>query len=765
MRIQISSVFVCGILAIVTVFGGDYSWNGGAGIWGVSSNWTPNGVPGTAVDDTASFAAGTSQTVTVDADTTLHRASIDTLAAGVRQTFSILPGFTLSLDTLGFSTTAANDVTVNGGGTLSVTNAQLNISGAEHPTVLTVSGEGTVLDKQKGDLCIGATDTQYKDSPDFLHVTDGATVRAPAYTCVGGLVDGSGTLGGLVIADGASFISSGNIFIGRGYTGYPGCLCTVTNATLRALYIGAGCGGNTLFAGKNATIAATGLFAFPRSDTLSWNAIMQFDDSVLTAPSFKVLTGSHTLGSVASTGCLTRCSLDCGVFSAADVRSRDSLFKIADSTLTCQNFMVGQSLSTNCALQLVRTAVSAQMIWVGCSNVIDSLVRVEGGTIVADRFRTGCEQSAKGVRYEQIGGAFTAFSEMYSGCYDSVQCGARFTAVDLIATNIVCGDSSVSGLRPVDDYLEFADMTRMEVLRLRVGLGSIGAHLTITNSTAVVSCPDTTDANSVIVGRDGGATRNVMMLMSSTLNQKGGNLYVGLNSYATNNTLRLVNSTYNFTTANNKGDVIVGKGANANGNRLELDGHSTFYYDRNWISIGHNGSSNVLAICNDSSLNLPSSNSQLHIGNYNSTSAKGNRLVMENGGTLSVKSFYMGYDTVVEIVGAGNDMTLGSNFAGTRNGSSFLFRPGAEEPSSPMLTVNRPFPYSSNVPLVVDFSDAGFGRYVLVSSSSEVAEPVIGSNVVLRNFRPRFVVRLTRTPDNKGLVCKIMPKGIVIDFK
>ena len=422
-------------------------------------------------------------------------------------------------------------------------------------------------------------------------------------------------------------------------------------------------------------------------------------------------------------------------------------------------------LSSNCTIRLVRTATVAKDFMIGHSNVVDTAVVVEDGSVVAEKFHIGCESTAKGARYEQNGGTLTVFTELLSGCYDSEWCGARFTAVDLTATNVVCGDSSVSGLRPVDDYLEFADMTRMEVSRLRVGLGSIGAHLTITNSTVVVSCPDTADGNSTIVGRDAGATRNVMTLVDSTLNQIGGNVYVGLNSYATNNTLRLVNSTYNFTTVNNKGDVIAGKNANANGNRFELDGHSTFNYDRNWISIGHNGSSNVLAICNDSSLNLPSSNSQLHIGNYNSTSAKGNRLVMENGGTLSVKSFYMGYDTVVEIVGAGNDMTLGSNFAGTRNGSSFLFRPGAEEPSSPMLTVNRPFPYSSNVPLVVDFSDAGFGRYVLVSSSSEVAEPVIGSNVVLRNFRPRFVVRLTRTPDNKGLVCKIMPKGTVIDFK
>ena len=749
------------LLWTVAAIADPYSWNGGDGLWSVSSMWTPNGTPGAA--DTVSFAASQSQTVTVDANAASYSANINTLAADVRQTFSILPGVTLSLDTLGFSATAANDVTVNGGGTLSVTNAQLDISGAEYPTVLTVSGSGTVLEKKKSDLCIGTKVLEYKDSPDLLHVTDGATVRAPNYTCVGNAIPGNnGSRGRLIIDGGASFLSTGFIYIGRGYSASPGCACAVTNASLQARIIDVGNGGNALFAGKNASIDVVEVIAFPRTDTYSWNTMMMFEDSIIKAPTFKALAGSANYGSVYSTGSLVRCSLDCTVFDGAGARVRDSLFGMYDSSLTCTTFKVGMSLSSNSMIRLVRTATAARDFWIGYSNVVDTAVAVEGGSVAVEKFRVGSERTAKGARYEQTGGTFTAFTEMFSGCYDSERCGARFKAVDLTATNVVCGDNSVGGLRPVDDYLEFADMVRMNVSRLRVGLGSIGAHLTITNSTVAVSCPDTTDANSTIVGRDAGATRNVMTLADSTLNQTGGNVFVGLNSHATNNTLRLVNSTFNFTTVNSQGDVIVGKSANANGNRLELLDHSTFTYDRNWISIGHNGSSNVLSVAGGSLFVVTGSNPTLNVG-YN-TGSYGNRLELNGEGSVSVKKLSMKYNGVISVSGTGNTLTLTDNIAYT-SGCSFEFFPGAAASDTPMLTINKPFPYSSSVPLVLDFSTAGFGRHVLVSSSSEVAEPVVGSNVILKNQPRRFVVRVSRLADGKGLACTIMPKGIVIDFK
>ena len=185
-----------------------------------------------------------------------------------------------------------------------------------------------------------------------------------------------------------------------------------------------------------------------------------------------------------------------------------------------------------------------------------------------------------------------------------------------------------------------------------------------------------------------GATGNSLTLVDSTLNQTGGHVYVGQHSNATNNMLRLVRSTYDYKTANSKGDVIVGYDSNAKGNRLELDDHSTFKYDRAWMAIGHNGASNVLAICNGSSLELPSSSSQLRIG-YGGTRT-GNRLVMENGGSLRVNTLYLDKNAAVEIAGSGNTMTLGNDISHT-DGCSYVFRPGENASDTPMLTINRAF--------------------------------------------------------------------------
>ncbi len=51
-------------------FAGTYQWTGGDGRWADATKWYPNGVPGTALDDAATFTVNATQTVTVDADAT-----------------------------------------------------------------------------------------------------------------------------------------------------------------------------------------------------------------------------------------------------------------------------------------------------------------------------------------------------------------------------------------------------------------------------------------------------------------------------------------------------------------------------------------------------------------------------------------------------------------------------------------------------------------------------------------------------------------------
>ena len=86
-----------------------------------------------------------------------------------------------------------------------------------------------------------------------------------------------------------------------------------------------------------------------------------------------------------------------------------------------------------------------------------------------------------------MGGTLTATNSLVAGSYDSVHCGAMFKDVSLYSPLILCGDFENTGLRPEKAYLEFVDMERMETDRLYVGLGSIGAALLVSNTTASVT--------------------------------------------------------------------------------------------------------------------------------------------------------------------------------------------------------------------------------------------------------------------------------------
>ena len=747
-----------------------YSWNGGDGRWADSGKWTPNGVPGTL--DSASFLVNAPQTVTIDADATPFSMSLDTGTSGAVQTFSIVPGANLTLDKFTLASSQPTAVAITGGGTVSVTNEALWVSSsANTPISFLVSGPGTVFDMPKptaSGLYIGAKENQYASCDAVFHVTACATVLVANATCVGNVLPLGGgavfpTRGRLLVDDGSHFYGGEILFVGRGYNGSAGnqCVCAVTNSTLEAKMIDAGEGAAAVFVGSNAVVRAMDTISFPRNYVYARDMRMHFEDSYFTTGVFRVLRALGT----GNQGQLVRCRVDCKQLIGVSEGARDSVFEIEDSTLNCREYIsTGGNASSNSVLRLVRTETVADLIDIGYSNVLESAVCVEGGSVTTRVMHVGNEQSAKNVRYEQNGGTFRATTAVVVGTFNSKDCSATFRDVDFATKEIICGDALNRDFRSENARLTFADMARCEANRLFVGGASVNACLLLTNTTATVTYSTASDAASTMAGRDAGATRNMLLLVDSTVNQTGGHVFVGRFNNATNNTLRLVRSTYNFTTTNSRGDVIVGYESGANGNRMELLDHSMFTYDRAWFAVGHNAISNVLVISNGSSLNLPSSASQLHIGYVSPITDAGNRLVMENGSSVRANKLYLAQKAVVEIAGAGNTMTFNQDIE-LVDGCSYLFRPGAEASATPMLTINRPFQYSVNRKIYVDVVHAGLGRHVLLTSSSALTEPVAGSSVILQNVPQHYTARVSRSADTKSLVCTVALTGTVIIFR
>ena len=200
-------------------FAGTYQWSGGDGRWGDSTKWNPNGVPGTAADDAATFPVRATQAVTVDADTSLHNIDLAAKVPNVMQTFNITSGNTLTLDDFRlYKDQAADDITICGGGTLALTNQPFYASGTINPVKVTISGEGTEFYMPKptsSGLYVGSVDNNFLNSPDVFHVTAGARAIISNATCVGNAA-GGGTIGRLVVDDGAYFYGGLFLYVGRG---------------------------------------------------------------------------------------------------------------------------------------------------------------------------------------------------------------------------------------------------------------------------------------------------------------------------------------------------------------------------------------------------------------------------------------------------------------------------------------------------------------------------------------------------------------------
>lgn len=777
---RITNMSACVLAAMMTagsavVVADSYHWNGGDGRWADATKWSPNGVPGTAANDMASFSVNATQTVTVDADATPFSMSLDTGTSGAGQTFSIAPGANLTLDAFILASTRPTAMTLTGGGRLTITNAAFWVSStASNSVTFTVAGPGTVFDMPKpagSGLYIGAKEEAYARCDDSFHVTACATVLVANATCVGCSIRRSNntyfpTRGRLIVDDGSYFYGGAIMFVGRGYEGTSSdrCECAVTNATIEAGVIDGGEGvGSGVFVGSNAVVRASDTIAFPTENVPHARKLrMDFADSRLTSQTFKVLSANCN----AVTGRLARCSVDCSSLAGASLGAWNSEFRLEDSTLNCRGAIsTGGSNSSNCVLRLVRTDTVADTIDVGFSNVLENAICVEGGSVAIRVMHVGIERTAKNARYEQNGGTFRATGGVLSGTFDARRCSILFRNVDFTAKEIICGDTVNQGLRSEDARMTFADMANFEANRIFVGGGAIGACLLFTNTTANVTYSDVSDATSSMVGMYAGATQNTLSLVDSTMNQTGGNVYVGRFDDATNNTLRLVRSTYDFKTikvnGTAKGDVIVGYTSGAKGNRVELDDHSTFKYDRAWMAVGHNGASNVWSMCGGSALQAP--NTQFRLGGSGNT-AKGNRLVLGGNSTFVVNEFWMSFDAALEVSGTGNVMTLGSAMK-IMDGISYLFRPGEEASDTPMLTINQAFQYSVNRKIHVDVANAGIGRHVLLTSTSALDEPAVGSSVIIENVPVNCTAQVFRSADTKSLVCSVAPTGTTIIFR
>ena len=754
-------------------FAGTYQWTGGDGRWADATKWYPNGVPGTALDDAATFTVNATQTVTVDADATPFSMSLDTGTSGAGQTFSIVPGANLTFDAFNLASTQPTAVTLTGGGRLAITNEALWVSStANNPMSFTVTGPGTVFDMPKptaSGLYIGAKEEAYAQCDDSFHVTACATALVENATCIGNVLKRSNntyfSTRGRLIVDGGSYFSGGAIlFVGRGYDGSAGdgCVLAVTNSTVEAGMIDAGEGIAVMVVGSNAVIQATSSINFPRQNVVSRKMCVDFEDSRFTTGAFRLLDANCD----GVTGRLARCSVECSTMSGVSHGAWNSEFRIEDSTVNCRSSInAGGRSSTNCVLRLVRTDTTTDTFDIGFTNGVESAVCVEGGSVAIRVMHVGIERTAKNARYEQNGGTFEATTAVLVGTFDARQCSATFRDVEFTTKEIICGDALNNDLRSEEPRLTFADCANLEAQRLLVGIASVGAYLLFTNSTANVTYADVSDTASMIVGREAGATHNTLLLVDSTVNQTGGNVYVGRLDNATNNTLRLVRSTYDFKTikvnGTAKGDVIVGYTSGAKGNRVELDDHSTFKYDRAWMAIGHNGASNVWSMCGGSALQAP--NTQFRLGGSGNT-AKGNRLVLGGNSTFVVNEFWMSFDAVLEVSGTGNAMTLGAAIK-NMDGISYLFRPGEEASDTPMLTINQAFQYSVNRKIHVDVANAGIGRHVLLTSTSDLAEPAIGSSVILENVPVNCTAQVFRSADAKSLVCSVVPTGTTIIFR
>ena len=307
----------------------------------------------------------------------------------------------------------------------------------------------------------------------------------------------------------------------------------------------------------------------------------------------------------------------------------------------------------------------------------------------------------------------------------SVRCGVRVSgSPTLNIAGWIIGDAlGGASARAFGSWTEFAETTNT-LPKLLVGAGSANAYVLVTNASVTVRSGD-----HFVVGRDAGATGNVLRVV------RGG--------------------VCRYETVGGKGDFYVGQNAGANGNRLELDG-GTFAYDRRFMAVGFEGSSNVLSVANGA--RFDAADGQLWVG-YRTT-AKGNRLVLRDGGVATVRMLNLQNDAVAEFVGVGNELTIGNEDVSVVDGTSFVFRPSPAAATTPVVTVNKTLTYGPNRPITVDVANVEPGVYRLMACA--VGVPAVdGVPVTYENLPRTWRARLRRSSDGKELQLVVSSQEMV----
>lgn len=702
-------------LCVQSVGGVDYIWNGGEGRWSDPANWDRSGVPGSAADDIALFPARDACVIGVESDVAVSRINADASQEGGSLSFSVASNVTLAADSMRLRASKPMECVVTGGGTFALTNIPFGVGYLfESPVHFTVSGEGTtfLMPKPAGSgLYVGALDGKMSSVDNVFRVTAGAKAIISNAVCVGQgyNIDKSGTAtcsGGRLLVDDGGYLYGGlYLFIGREDLAIKNrseaAVCAVTNATIEADMITLGSFYYTRFTGSNALVRAKNI-ELPQKEHAGRYQTTSFADSVFEASKdLQLMAGGRY-----NTNEFLRCRMS----------SSDWVF--------------GTGKSWDCVTVMDGCDLTGPYYYFGCTDTSNNVTRLAHSTLTAtNHVYVGYLSGAKDTQVEIDGGALNC-KTMMVGKPGSVRCGVRVRGNPTLTLNEwIVGDAlpTNTATRASGPWTEFVETTNT-LKKLMIGAGSVGARVVVSNAAVTVYCGQN---NNFTVGRDAGATGNVLRI------EQG-----GVCSIDTQNT--------------GKGDVYVGQYAGANGNRLEIDG-GTFRYDRRFMTVGFNGSSNVLSLANGA--RLEAADMQLWIG-YQST-AKGNRLVMRNNSVATVRMFNMQYGAVAEFAGAGNVLTVGNENVLMMDGDSFVFRPSPEAAATPVITVNKTLAYGPNRPLTVDVADVGTGVYRLMACEAGVPA-TDGVPVTYENLPPELVARVRRSADGKELLLTVAPKGTII---
>ncbi|MCX5648187.1 MAG: PEP-CTERM sorting domain-containing protein [Planctomycetota bacterium] len=290
----------------------DYVWTTAAsGIWNLSDNWTPSGVPGDSSSDTATISiTGTPYTVTLD-------------------TAPTIAGFTLNSD---------NAIFLIPGGTLTVNGPSAIQAGEVQMDNGTWAGSGTLTND--------AT----------LRIRGSVQISAPLTQNGQVTIQGDGTVGGASLNAASSFQNSGVITLTSTGGGYPATLSTtslgqtLTNTSAGLLQVLPGAGGPrylTLDLTNDGTVQIDATTSFNRNGaTFTNNGSVQIASGQTLEMNAGNQTFTHNAGADLDFNSGSAFSLGGGIFNhnggtlSGTPRLQSSTLNIGSGVTTAADFLL-----------------------------------------------------------------------------------------------------------------------------------------------------------------------------------------------------------------------------------------------------------------------------------------------------------------------------------------------------------------------------------------------------------------------------------------